>query len=180
MDTNDWHQAPIEQREIFTFRDIVECQPQHVLYSAVRIGLISCSLQAFQEELNGQTFYHLHFELNENFTFSDEYKQTVTVCGLAMWMECKEHNAGDLNVHFVVEERPFFSPLVSFDFPLKGAADKGREKNLNLLHIIGVLQGKPEELAELLPNEFPSNLLRFRFSPLTRVDDEPRGYRDAL
>lgn len=180
MDTNDWRQAPSEDLEIFTFKDIVECQPQHVFYSAIRIGLISCSLQAFQEELNGQTFYHLHFELNENFTFVDEYKQTVTVCGLAMWMECKEDNAGDLNVHFVVEERPFFSPLVSFDFPLNGAADKGREKNINLLHIIEVLQGKSEELAELLPNEFPSNLLRFRFSPLTRVGDEPRGYRDAL
>ncbi|KAJ4124311.1 hypothetical protein NW768_009670 [Fusarium equiseti] len=179
MDTNDWRQPPVEKQEIFTFKDIVECQPQHVLYHVIRIGLISFSLQAFQEDPNGQTFYHFYFELNEDFKFKDEENQVVTICALAMWMECNEHNAEELNVHFVVKERPFFSPLVSFDFHLKGT-DQSREKNLNLLHIIGALQGKTEELADLLPDERPSNLLRFQFSPLTQVNNEIRGYRDAL
>ncbi|RBR05268.1 uncharacterized protein FIESC28_11399 [Fusarium coffeatum] len=177
---NDWRQAPIEDREIFNFHDILECQHHHVLYHVLRIGLSSFSLQAFQDDQTGQTFYHFYFELDEEFTFVDEFKDTVSVCGLALWMECKEEdNGGDLNVQFVIEERPFYSPLVSFEFPLQDA-NMGRENDLNLLHIIGAIQGRSDELEDLLPNEYPSNLLRFRFSPLTRVDDEPRGYRDAL
>ncbi|RFN49163.1 hypothetical protein FIE12Z_6596 [Fusarium flagelliforme] len=176
---NDWRQVPIEEREVFNFNDILDCQPHHFLYHALRIGLISFSLQAFQEESTGQTFYHFYFELNEDFTIVDKFNETATVCGLALWMECKEDNGGDLNVRFAIKERPFYFPLVSFEFPLNGAG-AGRENNLNLLHIIGALQGKSEELADLLPDEYPSNLLRFRFSPLTRVDDEPRGYRDTL
>ncbi|KAH7173361.1 uncharacterized protein B0J16DRAFT_389244 [Fusarium flagelliforme] len=159
---NDLHQAPIEEREVFNFNDILECQPHHVLYHALRIGLISFSLQAFQEKSNGQTFYHFYFELNEDFTLVDKFSKTVTVCGLALWMECKEDNGGNLNVHFVIRERPFYSPLVSFEFTLKGAGT-GRENNLNLLHIIGALQGKSEELTDLLPDERLSNLLSLQW-----------------
>ena len=174
-----WPQALDEDRDVFNFHDILECQRHQVLYHVIRIGLSSFSLQAFQEDSTGETFYHFYFELDEEFMFIDEFKETVTVCGLALWMECDEDDGGELNVHFVIKERPFYSPLVSFEFPLQDA-NMGRENDLNLLHIIGALQGNSKELKDLLPNEHHSNLLRFRFSPLTRVDDEPRGYRDAL
>lgn len=176
---NDWHQAPLEGREVFNFHDILDCEPHHVLHLALRIRLTSFSLQAFQEDRTGQTFYHFYFELDEEFTFVDEFKETVTVSGLALWMECKEDDGGELNAHFVIKERPFYTPLVSFEFPLMGA-DMDHASNLNLLHIIGAIQAKSEEFDDLLPDEYPSNLLRFRFSTLARVNDEPRGYRDAL
>ncbi|KAI1052757.1 hypothetical protein LB507_009914 [Fusarium sp. FIESC RH6] len=177
---NDWHQTPLERREVFNFHDILDCEPYHVLHLALRIRLTSFSLQGFQEDQTGQTFYHFYFGLSEEFTFVDEFNKAVTVRGLALWMECKEgDNGGELNVHFVVKERPFYTPLVSFDFPLMGA-DMGHQNSLNLLHIIGAIQAKSEEFDDLLPDEYPSNLLRFRFSSLARVNDEPRGYRDAL
>ncbi|RGP70057.1 hypothetical protein FSPOR_4349 [Fusarium sporotrichioides] len=156
MDPNDWRLIPPSKREIFNLKDITD-ETNHFLTIAMRTGLTAFALEVYQVPGEETCRFHFYFHLNESIQLRDVNGELASIRGLAMWMECQEPRVGELTVRFVIETRPFYGALASFQFPLKNAW-RSHDINTTLLTIVNVLQGIP-------------------FWPM---GDVTRGYRDVL
>ncbi|GKU03690.1 hypothetical protein FLAG1_05770 [Fusarium langsethiae] len=171
MGPNDWRLIPPSKREIFNLKDITD-ETNHFLSIAMRTGLSAFALEVYQVPGEETCRFHFYFHLNESIQFRDVNGEIASILGLAMWMECQEPRVGELTVRFVIESRPFYEALASFQFPLKNAW-RSHDINTTLLTIVNVIQGIPQELCE--DDRF--DLTKFRFWPM---GDVTRGYRDVL
>ncbi|KAF4339491.1 hypothetical protein FBEOM_6612 [Fusarium beomiforme] len=151
---SNWTVTPAPVRDQFTLADIRD-QTDLFLNVVCRTGLVSISLQVYQEEDEKGCRYHFLFELNESIIFCNRDGRRYSIYGVVMWMEPGPYGKGELTVRFAIRQEAFMQPLASFEFPLKNS-DKDEKENVILVDLINILQGS----AAWLPKEERTNLLR--------------------